>query len=601
MRILIVSSYPPRHCGIGAYAAAQADRLADEGHEVVVLSPPDGAGDLHSGFSGGRAFRRAAKIGGRFDRIVVHFQPGLYFRPRSPFSHVLTAASLVWLVLRRPAVEILVHEATPPPSRLRPDYRLLGLAFSRAQLRFHTEAERAGLERDYRIRTRSTLVPHEASVAVHARVSRPEARARLGIEREEPIFLCAGFIHPDKGFDRAVRAFAAAGSPGHLYVVGSVRTATPDILAHVRDLRALCEETEGATMIERFVSDEDFDVWISAADRVVFPYRRAWSSGALARAQRLGTPALVADVGGLAEQAGENDIVFHSEDALVRLFALPVTTDAESARRAVRLVDREGSTDRDHRVDGSTIFGVRVHDLSSTDRVREVCGAFLAGERTFRVFTPNPEILLRARGDRSFAAVLNSADLALPDGTGVAMIQSLRTRRRVRRWPGVEIGALLLELASERDATVAFLGGVQGVAERAAARWRMRLPRLRLAVLGSGVLVGDDGRARPAERDLEVVEEIRALGPAILFIGLGAPKQERWIARHADDLPSVRIVIGIGGAFDMWAGRLRRAPRLVHRTGLEWLWRLALEPGRLPRIVRATIVFPFRALTERVG
>jgi N-acetylglucosaminyldiphosphoundecaprenol N-acetyl-beta-D-mannosaminyltransferase len=601
MRILIVSSYPPRHCGIGAYAAAQAGRLADEGHEVVVLSPPDGGGDLQSGFFRGRAFRRAAKIGGGFDRIVVHFQPGLYFRARSPFSHVVTAASLVWLVLRRPAVEILVHEATSPPSRLRPDYRLLGMAFSRAQLRFHTEAERVGLERDYRIRTRSTLVPHEASVVVHARVSRPEARARLGIETEEPIFLLPGFIHLDKGFDRAVRAFAAAGSPGRLYVVGSVRTATPEILGHADDLRALCEETEGTTMIERFVSDEDFDVWISAADRVVLPYRRAWSSGALARAQLLGTPALVAGVGGLAEQAGENDIVFHSEDALARLFALPVTTDAESARGAVRLVDREGPTDRDDRVDGGDIFGVHVHDVPSADRVREVCGAFLAGERTFRVFTPNPEILLRAREDRSYAALLNSADLALPDGTGVAMIQSLRARRRVRRWPGVEIGALLLELASERDATVAFLGGADGVAERAAARWRMRLPRLRLAVVGSGVRVADDGRSRPAERDSGLVEQIRALAPAILFVGLGAPKQERWIARHADDLPSVRIAIGIGGAFDMWAERLRRAPKLVHRIGLEWLWRLALEPGRLPRIVRATIVFPFRALTDRAG
>jgi N-acetylglucosaminyldiphosphoundecaprenol N-acetyl-beta-D-mannosaminyltransferase len=99
--------------------------------------------------------------------------------------------------------------------------------------------------------------------------------------------------------------------------------------------------------------------------------------------------------------------------------------------------------------------------------------------------------------------------------------------------------------------------------------------------------------------DRSLSDELRAADPAIVLVGLGSPKQERWIAEHAARLPSARIVIGIGGAFDMWAGRLRRAPTGLRRLGLEWAWRLALEPRRLPRIVRATVVFPFRALTER--
>jgi N-acetylglucosaminyldiphosphoundecaprenol N-acetyl-beta-D-mannosaminyltransferase len=249
----------------------------------------------------------------------------------------------------------------------------------------------------------------------------------------------------------------------------------------------------------------------------------------------------------------------------------------------------------------SAIFGVRLNEIASEARLRQVCTDFLKGERTFRIFTPNPEILLRARADRDYADVLNAADLALPDGTGVALVESVRARRRVRRWPGVEIGALLLELAAEHGVTVAFLGGAGDVAERAAARWRTRLPGLRIEVVGAGLPIDDDGIARPFERDPEIVEEIRAAAPAIVLVGLGAPKQERWIARHAGDLPTVRIAIGIGGAFDMWAGRLRRAPRFLHRFGLEWVWRLALEPARLPRVVRATVVFPFRALTERAG
>ena len=328
MRILLVGPYPPRHCGIGAYVAAQATRLGEEGHDVVVLSPPDGHGDVRQRFIGGYAFRQAARIAGRFDRIVVHFEPGLYFWPRTPVLHVITAASLLWLVARRPSVEILVHEATPPPSRLRPDYRLLGMAFARAHLLFHTEAERRALEHDYGIRTNATLVPHTASVTVHAALGRDEARTRLDLGPERPVFVCAGFLHADKGFDRAVRAFGIAGSPGRLYVVGSVRTPTSDTLGYVDELRTVCDRTDGVTMIERYVSDAEFDEWITAADAVVFPYRRAWSSGALARAQRLGTQAFVADVGGLAEQAGPNDVVFDSEDGLARVLARPVAPAA---------------------------------------------------------------------------------------------------------------------------------------------------------------------------------------------------------------------------------------------------------------------------------
>jgi N-acetylglucosaminyldiphosphoundecaprenol N-acetyl-beta-D-mannosaminyltransferase len=246
-----------------------------------------------------------------------------------------------------------------------------------------------------------------------------------------------------------------------------------------------------------------------------------------------------------------------------------------------------------------TIFGVRLDELPSVERLRQVCDAFLDGPGGARIFTPNPEILLRAREDPTFAAILNSADLALPDGTGVAVVESLRRRRRVRRWPGVEVGSILLRQAAARGATVAFLGGAGGTTEHAAAAWRARLPNLHVEVVGSGEPIGDDGRAPGPGRDAALVGAISSVEPAAVLVGLGAPKQERWIALHAADLPSVKVLIGVGGAFDMWGGRLRRAPGPLRRLGLEWAWRLALEPRRLPRTVRATVVFPFRALTDR--
>ncbi len=248
----------------------------------------------------------------------------------------------------------------------------------------------------------------------------------------------------------------------------------------------------------------------------------------------------------------------------------------------------------------SLIFGVRLDELETVDELRSVTVGFLDGDRTFRIFTPNPEILLGARSDAAYADVLRSADLALPDGTGVTLVQTLRNGRSVRRWPGVEIAAFLARLAAERGETVAFVGGATDVAERAAARWRT-LPGLKVVVAGAGVEVDEAGSARPAEQEDEMIDAIRSASPAIVLVGLGAPKQERWIARHADAFPSVRVMIGVGGAFDMWAGSRRRAPRALRTLGLEWLWRLALEPRRLPRIIRATVVFPVLAVFDRTG
>lgn len=314
MNVLIVSPYPPRHDGIAAYAHAQAKGLRSEGHRVTVLSPPDGGGAIRVEFFAGRPFFRAARLGGRFDRIIVHFQPALYFRPRAPMAKITAALGLLWLCLTRRRTEVLVHEADRP--RLwRPDYIVLAMAFRTASLLlFHTTAERRSLEQTYRIRVRAALVRHTDGVAV-AHVSRAEARRRLNIPEAERLLLCPGFLHPDKGFERAVEAFDGNGN-GRLVIVGSVRDETPRNLEYAARLRDLVARTPGAEMIESFVDDDEFDTWIAAADAVVAPYRRSWSSNILARAQAIGTPAIVTPVGGLAEQAGPEDVVVRDDREL---------------------------------------------------------------------------------------------------------------------------------------------------------------------------------------------------------------------------------------------------------------------------------------------
>jgi N-acetylglucosaminyldiphosphoundecaprenol N-acetyl-beta-D-mannosaminyltransferase len=248
--------------------------------------------------------------------------------------------------------------------------------------------------------------------------------------------------------------------------------------------------------------------------------------------------------------------------------------------------------------DASAIFGVRLHERKTLQDVRRTLGVFLDGGVTRRVFTPNPEILLYARDHPDFRSVLDQADLALPDGAGVALVQLLRTRRRIRRWPGVDVAEAAVRLAASRGDPVMLVGGTGDVGRRAAARWRSELPSLSVNVAGSGVRIGEDGVPISPEEGRTLIESIRSSYARVVLVAFGAPKQERWIDRYSAELPSARIMMGVGGTLDMWAGRFPRAPRVMHRLGLEWLWRLGQQPSRLPRILRATVVFPWRASRE---
>jgi glycosyltransferase involved in cell wall biosynthesis len=321
VRILLLAPSPARRDGIAAYAAVQAGRLRDEGHQVELLEAVPGPASL----------RRAARLAVGFDRVIVHFQPSLYFRPRAPWSKVATALALLALCRRR-QTEVLVHEADPPV-RWRPDYAILARAFRAApRLWFHTRAERDSLQRDYGIRVRGELVPHAEGIRVSPS-GRDAARRRLGIDPATTAFVCPGFLHSGKGFDRAIAALPPGGG-ARLYVVGSVRDPIPPNVAYASRLRELCAGTPGAELVEAFVADEELDAWIAAADAVVLPYRRAWSSGMLARAQLLGTPAIVSRVGGLPEQATEADMVIEDDAGLAEAMRTVLANASRSERGA---------------------------------------------------------------------------------------------------------------------------------------------------------------------------------------------------------------------------------------------------------------------------
>ena len=235
-----------------------------------------------------------------------------------------------------------------------------------------------------------------------------------------------------------------------------------------------------------------------------------------------------------------------------------------------------------------SILGVGFDRFDLPGAWRHIVERLERGERTF-VITANPEFVMLARRDASIGAIARAADVVVADGTGV-VIASRLLGQPLSRVPGRVLVDSLVPAFAERRASVFLLGAAPGVAERAAEVLRARTPRLAVA----GCYAGSAGD------DADTASRVRAAGPDVLLVAYGMPKQEAWIARNLDALPSVKVAIGVGGVFDQLAGLRRVPPALVHRLGLEWLWRLAWEPSRWRR-QRALPLFALLVLRERLA
>ncbi|MDD5589883.1 MAG: WecB/TagA/CpsF family glycosyltransferase [Candidatus Portnoybacteria bacterium] len=216
------------------------------------------------------------------------------------------------------------------------------------------------------------------------------------------------------------------------------------------------------------------------------------------------------------------------------------------------------------------ILDVKIDNVS-TDEILKKVPIFLGDGFQHYIVTPNPEMLVLAQKNRDFREILNKADMAIADGIGI-IFASLLFGKKIKRIHGVDLMAKILAMAENRI----FLLGGRSVAEKIAKDYP--------AVIGF------------SEELENATAQINKLQPNILFVALGAPRQENWIAENLAKIPSVRIAMGVGGAFDLLSGKIKRAPKFMRKIGLEWLWRLILEPKRLSRIYRAVIVFPFLAV-----
>ncbi|HIU58138.1 MAG TPA: WecB/TagA/CpsF family glycosyltransferase [Candidatus Ornithomonoglobus merdipullorum] len=221
------------------------------------------------------------------------------------------------------------------------------------------------------------------------------------------------------------------------------------------------------------------------------------------------------------------------------------------------------------------ILGVHVDMVNIPEAADRIIG-FLGEKGLHKVYTPNSEIIMAAYKDEAFRNLLNNAELLTADGIGVVYASKILGKPINERAAGYDIACRVLERIAGTEHKLFLFGGKPGVAEKAEAELLKTYPGLKIVGCRNGYFKPED---EPA-----IVKEINDSGADIVFVCLGAPKQEQWISRHADEL-SARVAMGIGGSLDVFAGTAERAPKFFCDHGIEWLYRLAKQPSRAGRML----------------
>lgn len=235
------------------------------------------------------------------------------------------------------------------------------------------------------------------------------------------------------------------------------------------------------------------------------------------------------------------------------------------------------------------ILGVKFDKLPFDEAYQKFV-SFMLQDETKMIFTPNSELVMTAQEDSEFMEILNQGDLVIPDGIGIILASKIHHLDLNERIAGIDLMTKMLEYGNRCNHSMYILGGKPGVAEKAAENIKNKYANIKIAGTQDGYF--DD------KEELKVLDRINEIKPDMLFVALGAPKQEKWIYKHRK-LLNVKVAMGVGGAVDVWAGVTKRAPLFFQKMGLEWFYRLLREPTRIGRMLKLP-VFIIKVLFNKV-
>lgn len=221
------------------------------------------------------------------------------------------------------------------------------------------------------------------------------------------------------------------------------------------------------------------------------------------------------------------------------------------------------------------IHGIMIDNVTMEEALCCVLD-MLSKDGAKKVFTPNAEIIMQANRDKSLSSILNSGDLVVADGAGVVLASKILNKRLKQKVSGVDLVKQIFINTDRRPTSFFIFGGKPNVAEQASINILSEFPRANIVGFRNGYFSDEDVP--------EIIRQINASKAEVLLVGLGAPKQEKWISEYANEL-KCKVIIGVGGTIDVFAGTAKMAPEFMRKAGLEWLYRLCKEPRRYKRML----------------
>ncbi len=221
------------------------------------------------------------------------------------------------------------------------------------------------------------------------------------------------------------------------------------------------------------------------------------------------------------------------------------------------------------------ILGFQIDNIRMVEVIPKIIG-FIKDRTPHQVITANSLMLKAAMDNDQLKEVFHRSHLVVPDSIGILMAGRVLGQPLAERVAGIDLMYRLFALCQKEGYSIYLLGAKPGVAAQAVENISRQFPGLNIAGTHHGYF-------NDQEESL-VIKEISSLKLEILFVGLNIPRQELWIDKHLKSL-GVPVIIGIGGSFDVISGRIKRAPLIMQKIGLEWLWRTIVEPWRIKRII----------------
>lgn len=227
------------------------------------------------------------------------------------------------------------------------------------------------------------------------------------------------------------------------------------------------------------------------------------------------------------------------------------------------------------------ILGVRINNVDMDETMAKIDGFFESDELNY-IYTPNPEIVMRAGRDEEFKKIINSASLNLCDGIGLMIASKLKKKPLKSRVTGYDTSIKILELMNEKHLSLFLLGAKPGIAEKAIERINNDYPNIVIAGYNNGYFNGSHNGHASSDEEEALIQKINDSKTDAIFVGMGAGYQEKFIYYNKDKLKT-KLAIANGGVIDVLAGNVKIAPAFIRKIGMEWLYRLIKEPKRFKR------------------